>query len=159
LLVAWRKKNWTAVCLIAMGALPPIYSNNETPEKALRALPTPSVMVSVIAGGGGMVAVEESREHALARGAKIYAEITPVPLATAGDMSRCVVKALCAACNKRSIVDADRLPQHPRHLNTRWRCEMRKRSIWRQGLCHQLNQESVWASQALLAYKRRFTAC
>ena len=54
-----------------MGALSTKY--NETPEKASRTYDTHRDGF-VIAGGGGMVVVEEL-EHALARGAHIYAEI------------------------------------------------------------------------------------
>jgi 3-oxoacyl-[acyl-carrier-protein] synthase-1 len=54
-----------------MGALSTQY--NETPEKASRAYDSKRDGF-VIAGGGGMVVVEEL-EHALKRGAKIYAEI------------------------------------------------------------------------------------
>jgi len=54
-----------------MGALSSQY--NETPEKASRAYDAKRDGF-VIAGGGGMVVVEEL-EHALARGAKIYAEV------------------------------------------------------------------------------------
>ena len=52
-----------------MGALSTQY--NDTPEKASRAYDK-NRDGFVIAGGGGMVVVEEL-EHALARGAKIYA--------------------------------------------------------------------------------------
>jgi 3-oxoacyl-[acyl-carrier-protein] synthase-1 len=55
----------------ALGDLSTQY--NETPEKASRAYDAKRDGF-VIAGGGGMVVVEEL-EHALARGAKIYAEI------------------------------------------------------------------------------------
>ncbi|HCH75767.1 MAG TPA: beta-ketoacyl-ACP synthase I, partial [Pseudomonas sp.] len=59
-------------CLFdAMGALSSQY--NDTPEKASRAYDAKRDGF-VIAGGGGMVVVEEL-EHALKRGAKIYAEI------------------------------------------------------------------------------------
>ena len=51
----------------AMGAVSTKY--NETPEKA-SVLMMQTAMVSVIAGGGAVVVVEEL-EHALARGAKI----------------------------------------------------------------------------------------
>lgn len=65
--------HWTmSVLFDAMGALSTKY--NDTPEKASRAYDTDRDGF-VIAGGGGMVVVEEL-EHALARGAKIYAEIT-----------------------------------------------------------------------------------
>ncbi|ECU7842516.1 beta-ketoacyl-ACP synthase I [Salmonella enterica subsp. enterica serovar Enteritidis] len=63
---------WEMACEFdAMGALSTKY--NDTPEKASR---TYDVYRDgfVIAGGGGMVVVEEL-EHALARGAHIYAEI------------------------------------------------------------------------------------
>jgi len=63
---------WEMSCEFdAMGALSTKY--NETPEKASRTYDT-SRDGFVIAGGGGMVVVEEL-EHALARGAHIYAEI------------------------------------------------------------------------------------
>ena len=64
--------DWTMACEFdAMGALSSKY--NETPEKASRTYDTKRDGF-VISGGGGMVVVEEL-EHALARGAKIYAEI------------------------------------------------------------------------------------
>ncbi len=65
--------DWTmSVMFDAMGALSSKY--NDTPDKASRAYDA-SRDGFVIAGGGGMVVVEELG-HALARGAKIYAEIT-----------------------------------------------------------------------------------
>ena len=64
--------DWTMACEFdAMGALSTKY--NDAPETASRTYDT-SRDGFVIAGGGGMVVVEEL-EHALARGAKIYAEI------------------------------------------------------------------------------------
>ncbi len=64
--------HWTLSSLFdAMGALSTKY--NETPEKASRAYDADRDGF-VIAGGGGMVVVEEL-EHARARGARIYAEI------------------------------------------------------------------------------------
>ena len=63
---------WEMACEFdAMGALSTRY--NETPEKASRTYDQ-NRDGFVIAGGGGMVVVEEL-EHALARGAHIYAEI------------------------------------------------------------------------------------
>ena len=65
--------DWTLSCLFdAMGAMSSKY--NETPDKASRAFDA-NRDGFVIAGGGGMVVLEEL-EHAKARGAKIYAEIT-----------------------------------------------------------------------------------
>ncbi|MEO2279091.1 beta-ketoacyl-ACP synthase I [Pseudoalteromonas pernae] len=65
--------HWTlAMEFDAMGALSTKY--NETPEKASRTYDA-NRDGFVISGGGGIVVVEEL-EHALARGAKIYAEIT-----------------------------------------------------------------------------------
>ena len=67
-----EEEHWSQSCLFdAMGALSTQY--NETPEKASRAYDSKRDGF-VIAGGGGMVVVEEL-EHALKRGAKIYAEI------------------------------------------------------------------------------------
>ena len=56
----------------AMGALSTKY--NDTPEKASRAFDAHRDGF-VIAGGGGMLVIE-ALDHALARGAKIYAELT-----------------------------------------------------------------------------------
>ena len=65
--------DWSLSCLFdAMGALSTKY--NETPHRASRAYDADRDGF-VIAGGGGML-VLESLEHAQARGAKIYAEVT-----------------------------------------------------------------------------------
>lgn len=67
-----EEEHWTQSCLFdAMGALSTQY--NETPEKASRAYDSHRDGF-VIAGGGGMLVVEEL-EHAQRRGARIYAEI------------------------------------------------------------------------------------
>ncbi len=67
-----EEEHWSQSFLFdAMGALSTQY--NDTPEKASRAYDAQRDGF-VIAGGGGMVVVEEL-EHALKRGAKIYAEI------------------------------------------------------------------------------------
>ena len=65
--------DWSMSCLFdAMGAMSSKY--NDTPEKASRAFDV-NRDGFVIAGGGGVVVLEELN-HALARGAKIYAEVT-----------------------------------------------------------------------------------
>jgi 3-oxoacyl-[acyl-carrier-protein] synthase-1 len=65
--------DWTLSCLFdAMGAMSSKY--NDKPETASRAFDATRDGF-VIAGGGGVVVLEEL-EHAKARGAKIYAEIT-----------------------------------------------------------------------------------
>jgi 3-oxoacyl-[acyl-carrier-protein] synthase-1 len=65
--------DWTLSCLFdAMGAMSSKY--NDTPDTAARAYDV-SRDGFVIAGGGGVVVLEEL-SHALARGAKIYAEVT-----------------------------------------------------------------------------------
>ena len=65
--------DWTLSCLFdAMGAMSSKY--NDTPENASRAFDRDRDGF-VIAGGGGVVVVEEL-SHAIARGAKIYAEVT-----------------------------------------------------------------------------------
>ncbi|QFT99258.1 3-oxoacyl-[acyl-carrier-protein] synthase 1 [Roseovarius sp. THAF8] len=65
--------DWTLSCLFdAMGAMSSKY--NDTPEKASRAFDAGRDGF-VISGGGGIVVLEEL-EHAKARGAKIYAEVT-----------------------------------------------------------------------------------
>ena len=68
-----ESEHWTLSHMFdAMGALSTNY--NDTPERASRAFDADRDGF-VIAGGGGMLLVEEL-DHALARGAKIYAEIT-----------------------------------------------------------------------------------
>ena len=65
--------DWTLSCLFdAMGAMSSKY--NDTPDKASRAFDATRDGF-VISGGGGIVVLEEL-EHAKARGAKIYAEVT-----------------------------------------------------------------------------------
>ncbi len=65
--------DWTLSCLFdAMGAMSSKF--NDTPDKASRAFDE-NRDGFVISGGGGMVVLEDL-EHALARGAKIYAEVT-----------------------------------------------------------------------------------
>lgn len=65
--------DWTLSCLFdAMGAMSSKY--NDAPETASRAFDETRDGF-VIGGGGGMVVLEEL-EHAKARGAKIYAEVT-----------------------------------------------------------------------------------
>jgi len=65
--------DWTLSCLFdAMGAMSSKY--NDTPEKASRAFDQDRDGF-VISGGGGILVLEDL-EHALARGAKIYAEVT-----------------------------------------------------------------------------------
>jgi 3-oxoacyl-[acyl-carrier-protein] synthase-1 len=65
--------DWTLSCLFdAMGAMSSNF--NDSPQRASRAFDT-NRDGFVIAGGGGMVVLEEL-EHAKARGADIYAEVT-----------------------------------------------------------------------------------
>lgn len=67
-----EEEHWTQTGLFdAMGALSTKY--NDTPEQASRAYDADRDGF-VIAGGGGMIILEEL-EHAKARGAKIYAEV------------------------------------------------------------------------------------
>lgn len=68
-----EEEHWTFTAQFdAMGALSTKY--NDTPERASRAYDVDRDGF-VIAGGGAMLVIEE-REHAINRGAKIYAEIT-----------------------------------------------------------------------------------
>ncbi|QJF52143.1 beta-ketoacyl-ACP synthase I [Roseobacter ponti] len=65
--------DWTLSCLFdAMGAMSSKY--NDTPKEASRAFDA-NRDGFVISGGGGIVVLEDL-DHALARGAKIYAEVT-----------------------------------------------------------------------------------
>lgn len=121
--VAWGKQDivfagggeevhWTLSSLFdAMGALSSKY--NETPEKASRAYDADRDGF-VIAGGGGMVVVEEL-ERAVARGAKIYAEIVGYGATSDGyDMVapsgegavRCMQQALSTVDGKVQYINA-----------------------------------------------------
>ncbi len=65
--------DWTLSCLFdAMGAMSSKY--NDTPETASR--PFDATRDGFVIGGGGGMLVLEELEHAKARGAKIYAELT-----------------------------------------------------------------------------------
>jgi 3-oxoacyl-[acyl-carrier-protein] synthase-1 len=65
--------DWTLSCLFdAMGAMSSKY--NDTPERASRAFD--ANRDGFVIGGGGAIVVLEDLEHALARGATIYAEVT-----------------------------------------------------------------------------------
>ena len=65
--------DWTLSCLFdAMGAMSSKY--NDTPEKASRAFDVDRD--GFVIGGGGAILVLENLDHAMARGAKIYAEVT-----------------------------------------------------------------------------------
>ena len=103
--------DWTLSCLFdAMGAMSSKY--NDTPEKASRAFDA-NRDGFVIAGGGAML-VLESLEHATARGAKIYAEVTGFAATSDGhDMVapsgegavRCMKMALATAKNKMDYLN------------------------------------------------------
>ena len=65
--------DWTLSCLFdAMGAMSSKY--NDAPETASR--PFDATRDGFVIGGGGGIVVLEELEHARARGAKIYAELT-----------------------------------------------------------------------------------
>ncbi|TQS71720.1 beta-ketoacyl-ACP synthase I [Rhodobacteraceae bacterium] len=65
--------DWSLSCLFdAMGAMSSKY--NDTPDKAARAFD--ATRDGFVIGGGGGILVLEELEHAKARGAKIYAEVT-----------------------------------------------------------------------------------
>ena len=105
-------EHWSLSCMFdAMGALSTKY--NGTPGKASRAYDADRDGF-VIAGGGGVLVVEEL-EHALARGAKIYAEITGYGATSDGyDMVapsgegavRCMQMAMATANNSVDYINA-----------------------------------------------------
>lgn len=103
---------WEQACLFdAMGALSSKY--NETPEVASRAYDT-NRDGFVYSGGGGILVIEEL-EHALARGAKIYAEVTGYGATSDGEdmvapngegAARCMKMALSTAKNPVEYINA-----------------------------------------------------
>ena len=104
--------HWTRSSLFdAMGALSTSY--NDTPERASRAYDA-NRDGFVIAGGGGMLVVEEL-EHALRRGAKIYAELVGFGATSDGhDMvapsgegaTRCMQQALATVTGPVDYINA-----------------------------------------------------
>ncbi len=104
--------HWTLSSLFdAMGALSTRY--NDTPERASRAYDA-NRDGFVIAGGGGMLVVEEL-EHALRRGAKIYAELVGYGATSDGhDMvapsgegaTRCMQQALATVTGPVDYINA-----------------------------------------------------
>jgi 3-oxoacyl-[acyl-carrier-protein] synthase-1 len=107
-----EEEHWSMSSLFdAMGALSTKY--NDTPEKASRAYDA-NRDGFVIAGGGGVLVLEEY-EHAKARGAKIYAELTGYGATSDGyDMvapsgegaQRCMDIAMSTARNKVQYINA-----------------------------------------------------
>lgn len=107
-----EEEHWSMSSLFdAMGALSTKY--NDTPEKASRAYDADRDGF-VIAGGGGVLVLEEY-EHAKARGAKIYAELTGYGATSDGyDMvapsgegaQRCMDIAMATARNKVQYINA-----------------------------------------------------
>ncbi|MGB0506541.1 MAG: beta-ketoacyl-ACP synthase I [Pikeienuella sp.] len=100
--------DWTLSCLFdAMGAMSSKY--NDTPETASRAFDATRDGF-VIAGGGGVVVLEEL-DHALARGAKIYAEVTGYGatsdghdmVAPSGEGAERCMKVACATLGDRKV--------------------------------------------------------
>ena len=107
-----EEEHWTMTSLFdAMGALSTQY--NETPEQASRAYDADRDGF-VIAGGGGCLVIE-SLDHAVARGAKIYAEIVGYGATSDGyDMvapsgegaQRCMEQALEQSPGKVDYINA-----------------------------------------------------
>lgn len=107
-----EEEHWSMSSLFdAMGALSTKY--NETPDRASRAYDADRDGF-VIAGGGGVIVLEEY-EHAKARGAKIYAELTGYGATSDGyDMvapsgegaERCMQLAMSTARGKVQYINA-----------------------------------------------------
>lgn len=107
-----EEEHWSMSSLFdAMGALSTKY--NDTPEKASRAYDADRDGF-VIAGGGGVLVLEDY-EHAKARGAKIYAELTGYGATSDGyDMvapsgegaMRCMQQAMSTIRNKVQYINA-----------------------------------------------------
>ena len=107
-----EEEHWTLSCLFdAMGALSTKY--NDTPDKASRAYDADRDGF-VIAGGGGMLVLEEL-DHAIKRGAKIYAEVVGYGATSDGyDMVapsgegaiRCMQQAMSTVSGKIDYINA-----------------------------------------------------
>lgn len=107
-----ESEHWSLSCMFdAMGALSTKY--NDSPDKASRAYDVDRDGF-VIAGGGGTLVIEEL-EHALARGATIYAELTGYGATSDGyDMVapsgegavRCMQMAMATSNNSIDYINA-----------------------------------------------------
>jgi 3-oxoacyl-[acyl-carrier-protein] synthase-1 len=96
--------HWSRSCLFdAMGALSTKY--NDTPEKASRAYDADREGF-VFAGGGGCLVIEEY-EHAIARGAKIYAELVGYGATSDGYDMVAPSGEGAARCMRQAIADID----------------------------------------------------
>jgi 3-oxoacyl-[acyl-carrier-protein] synthase-1 len=96
--------HWSMSCLFdAMGALSTKY--NDTPEKASRAYDADRDGF-VIAGGGGCLVIEEY-EHAITRGAKIYAELVGYGATSDGYDMVAPSGEGAARCMRQAIADID----------------------------------------------------
>ena len=96
--------HWSMSCLFdAMGALSTKY--NDSPEKASRAYDAERDGF-VIAGGGGCLVLEEY-EHAVARGAKIYAELVGYGATSDGYDMVAPSGEGAVRCMKQAIADVD----------------------------------------------------
>ncbi len=99
-----EEEHWTLSCLFdGMGALSSKY--NDTPHSASRAYDA-SRDGFVIAGGGGMVVLEEL-EHAKARGAKIYAEVIGYGATSDGHDMVAPSGEGAARCMRQALADVD----------------------------------------------------
>ena len=117
--------DWTLSCLFdAMGAMSSHY--NDTPQTASRAFDKTRDGF-VIAGGAGVVVLEEL-EHARARGAKIYAEVTGYGATSDGyDMvapsgegaERCMKQAIATSATARCSTSTPTAPPRPRATSPR----------------------------------------
>ena len=100
----------------AMGALSTRY--NEAPEAASRPYDADRDGF-VIAGGGGMLVLEEY-EHARARGARIHAELVGYGVTSDGADMVAPSGEGAVRCMEMALAGVDRpvgLPQHARHLH------------------------------------------
>lgn len=123
--------DWTLSCLFdAMGAMSSKY--NDTPERASRAFD--AERDGFVIGGGGGILVLEDLEHARARGAKIYAEVTGYAATSDGhDMvapsgeggERAMRLALETLPEGRKVMGSMRTAPRPRWVTwARWkRCD------------------------------------
>ena len=106
--------DWTLSCLFdAMGAMSSKY--NDTPETASRTYDATRDGF-VIAGGGGVVVLEEL-SHALARGAKIYAEIVGYGANSDGAHITQLQQATMQRCMEMALKDANITPDQVGYVN------------------------------------------
>lgn len=107
----------TPTCILGFGSMKALCTENDNPEKASR--PFDATRSGFVVGEGAGILILEELEHALERGAKIYAEM--VGMGMSGDAfhmtAPCDDGEGAARCMQAALVDAGIRPQDIDYIN------------------------------------------